>query len=426
MRRFNIYILINTVALFLCMAGTVYCMHMELIFSTLLCSALCIVVIISIFRLQKKQTKMIKKTIECLKTKDTSGIIHSPFKDRDITELAENLTYIIKDFKMTAMNEEEKYLYYKNLMNNVDTAVISTYRDGRIIWMNRAAKTIFGPDIFKLPDDIQEALNNREKVIHRKGSDSTLDLSVSYTQISVKGKEQFILSMSNIHSALEKNEMEAWQKLIRVLTHEIMNSITPIISLSDTLKERSTEFPINENTQRNISQGLGIINRRCKGLMEFVENYRKLTRISAPVKSEIRVNDFFRDIEGLTATNFIRFTIEDNDMTLSADRVQMEQVFLNIIKNAIEACKKTAEPHIEVTAAYYKNDSVKFTISDNGEGIIPEVRERIFVPFFTTKPNGSGIGLSLCKQIITLHNGFINVESKTGCGTVFTIIMGKS
>ena len=426
MGRFNIYILTNTVALFLCMAGTVYCMHTKLVFSCLLCSVLCLLVIINIYRLQNRQTKMIKKAIECLKSKDTSSIITPPFKDSEISELAENLTYIIKDLKNSAMEDETKYQYYKNLMNSVDTAVISTYKDGRIIWMNKSAKSILGPEVFKLPEDIQNALNNKEKIVHRKKQESTLDLSVSCTRISVHGREQFIVSMSNIHSALEKNEMEAWQKLIRVLTHEIMNSITPIISLSDTLQERSAEFPINESTQRNISQGLGIINRRCKGLMEFVDNYRKLTRISAPVKSEIKVYDFLKDIEGLTATDYIHFSIEDNDMTLSADRAQLEQVFLNIIKNATEACRNAENPRIEVSAVYHKNDSIKFTISDNGEGIIPEVKERVFVPFFTTKPNGSGIGLSLCKQIITLHDGLINVESKVGYGTVFTIIMGKS
>ena len=233
MGRFNIYILTNTVALFLCMAGTVYCMHAKLVFSCLLCSVLCLLVIINIYRLQNRQTKMIKKAIECLKSKDTSSIITPPFK--------ENLTYIIKDLKNSAMEDETKYQYYKNLMNSVDTAVISTYKDGRIIWMNKSAKSILGPEVFKLPEDIQNALNNKEKIVHRKKQESTLDLSVSYTQITVHGKEQFIISMNNIHSALEKNEMEAWQKLIRVLTHEIMNSITPIISLSDTLQERSAE-----------------------------------------------------------------------------------------------------------------------------------------------------------------------------------------
>ena len=137
MGRFKIHILTNTVALFLCMVGTVYCMHAKLVFSCLLCSVLCLLVIINIYRLQNRQTKMIKKAIECLKSKDTSSIITPPFKDREISELAENLTYIIKDLKSSAMEDETKYQYYKNLMNCVDTAVISTYKDGRIIWMNK-------------------------------------------------------------------------------------------------------------------------------------------------------------------------------------------------------------------------------------------------------------------------------------------------
>ena len=149
MGRFNIYILTNTVALFLCMAGTVYCMHTKLVFSCLLCSVLCLLVIINIYRLQNKQTKMIKKAIECLKSKDTSSIITPPFKDRKISELAETLTFIIKDLKSSAMEDETKYQYYKNLMNSVDTAVISTYKDGRIIWMNNSAKSILGPEVFQ-------------------------------------------------------------------------------------------------------------------------------------------------------------------------------------------------------------------------------------------------------------------------------------
>ena len=173
MGRFNIYILTNTVALFLYMAGTVYCMHTKLVFSCLLCSVLCLLVIINIYRLQNKQTKMIKKAIECLKSKDTSSIITPPFKDRkiselaetltkskdtssiitppfkdkEISELAETLTFIIKDLKSSAMEDETKYQYYKNLMNSVDTAVISTYKDGRIIWMNNSAKSILGPEV---------------------------------------------------------------------------------------------------------------------------------------------------------------------------------------------------------------------------------------------------------------------------------------
>ena len=160
--------------------------------------------------------------------------------------------------------------------------------------------------------------------------------------------------------------------------------------------------------------------------MEFVENYRKLTRIAAPVKTKIGVDAFFRDLKGLSAQPFITFRTAAEGMYWHADRAQMEQVFLNIIKNATEACKEKENPQVEAEAQYTPDGkSIRFTISDNGEGILPEVKERIFVPFFTTKPNGSGIGLSLCKQIITLHEGHIYVESETGKGTRFTIQLGK-
>lgn len=214
--------------------------------------------------------------------------------------------------------------------------------------------------------------------------------------------------------------MEAWQKLIRVLTHEIMNSITPIISLSDTLSERSREYPQSEHTRTSISQGLDIIHRRCKGLMEFVENYRKLTRISPPVKTCIEVDAFFDDLKGLVAETYIRFRIAQKGMTWNADRPQMEQVFLNLLKNAREACSKQPQPEVEVCAEPLAN-GIRFTVSDNGEGILPEVKERIFVPFFTTKPNGSGIGLSLCRQIVSLHGGRIYVESAPGKGSRFIV-----
>lgn len=425
MKTFKFYIISNTILLAASIAGAIVSLNCSLLFMSVMMFIISILTIINIFRLQTRQTRMFANVIECISKNDFTSIVKPAFCDKEMIRLSNSISSVVHTLKDNAMSEQSKYHYYENLMNNVDTAVITTDKQGRILWMNKYAVSILGADIFRLPEDIQTAINSHNKIIHRKSSDSTLELSISSVEIMVKGMKQYIVTLNNIHYALERKEMEAWQKLIRVLTHEIMNSITPIISLSDTLKERSAENENSGKSQRAMTQGLDIINRRCKGLMEFVDNYRKLTRISSPIKSEINVDEFFDYINGLMATDYIHFSVQQKDMSWNADRVQMEQVFLNILKNAIEACRNSDSPEISVSADYYADKLIRFRIKDNGEGIMQEVKERIFVPFFTTKPEGSGIGLSLCKQIITLHNGNINVESEIGKGSVFTIIMTR-
>ena len=228
-------------------------------------------------------------------------------------------------------------------------------------------------------------------------------------------------AMKNFRTrVLERNEMEAWQKLIRVLTHEIMNSITPIISLSETLSER-------EMTEKNypvMRQGMQTIHRRSKGLLEFVENYRKLTRLPAPVRCPVSVRDLLQDLQKLFSEEYIHIEIPQTNRTLQIDRTQIEQVLINLIKNAKEACGKVQNPLIEVKMNPTASWQCLITIQDNGEGILPEVLDKIFVPFFTTKTSGSGIGLSLCKQIMNRHGGNITVQSIVGQGSCFTLQFG--
>ena len=228
-------------------------------------------------------------------------------------------------------------------------------------------------------------------------------------------------AMKNFRTrVLERNEMEAWQKLIRVLTHEIMNSITPIISLSETLSER-------EMTEKNypvMRQGMQTIHRRSKGLLEFVENYRKLTRLPAPVRCPVSVRELLQDLQKLFSEEYIRIEIPQTNRIVQIDRTQIEQVLINLIKNAKEACGKVQNPLIEVKMNPTMSWQCLITVQDNGEGILPEVQDKIFVPFFTTKTSGSGIGLSLCKQIMNRHGGNITVQSIVGQGSCFTLQFG--
>ena len=250
-------------------------------------------------------------------------------------------------------------------------------------------------------------------------------MAISRTTFATQGREQQLISLKNIHSVLERNEMEAWQKLIRVLTHEIMNSITPIISLSETLSERGIPSQLGEKEYSVMLQAMQTIHRRSKGLLEFVENYRRLTRIPAPIRTQISIAELFTDLKKLFPEEEFQFEVPSPELKLNVDRAQIEQILINLLKNAREACSRKSDKKIQVKARKLSAGNTTLTISDNGEGILPDVLDKIFVPFFTTKTSGSGIGLSLCKQIMTLHEGSINVKSEVGKGSSFILTFPK-
>ena len=420
MKSYFFYLTFHIAGIIICSILGVYLGNHHLWFSMAGCLVLLSLLAINLYRMQIKQTKMLQRIVECVQSQSLSEKIHAPFETQAITQIANQLNTLLQSQKEKMQKEESRFLYYNQLLQEVDTALIVTDNKGIIEWYNHSAENLFGQQMY-LPEYIHQGIVAGHDVIHYEKDSRQMDLALSQNRMLVQGRECRIISLKNLHGTLNRTEMEAWQKLIRVLTHEIMDSITPIISLSDTLCERSSEGPLSESAQQTLQQGLGIIHRRCKGLMEFVQNYRKLTRIAPPVKVPIGVNAFLKDLQRLVGGTDIRFTDDTPAGSVwHADRGQMEQVFLNLLKNAREACRNCPEPEIIVHANKQK-ERIIFTIKDNGEGILPEVRERIFVPFFTTKPNGSGIGLSLCRQIITLHDGSILVHSEPGSGSEFVL-----
>lgn len=224
------------------------------------------------------------------------------------------------------------------------------------------------------------------------------------------------------NAVVAEAETDAWQKLIRVLTHEIMNSIAPIISLSETVTERATSNGMNEHDYEIMLKAMQTIHRRSKGLLDFVENYRKLTRIPAPVMQLFPVSSLFDDLQGLFPAGDVcfSFSVRPVELRLYADRTLIEQVLINLLKNAAEACSEESFPKVGIAA--FRRDGVPvITVSDNGSGIVLEALDKVFVPFFTTKQGGSGIGLSVCRQIMNRHGGSITVASEEEKGTVFTL-----
>ena len=420
MKNYTYTLTLHIVCLVASAIGGAFAVVYHLWFCATACAAILTGIGISLYRMQTRQTSMMRRIVECMKSNDLSQLACAPFKDKDMQQLAADTSEALKNIRSHLNEEETKHRYYENLLNQVDTAVLVCHPDRHIAWMNKPAQHWLG-NCNKLPEPLYTALKEKQAVVRLPHSPMPTEFALSATRIQLKGKSYRLVSLKNIHTALEHTEMEAWQKLIRVLTHEIMNSITPIISLADTLSERSEKTDGNDAyTHSQLQQGLQIIRRRSKGLLEFVENYRKLTRIALPVKSDIRVKDFFDDLKQFFADPRITFDCPDTAQPWKADRGQMEQVFINLLKNAQEACRERPSACVSVHAET-TDGQWKFTVTDNGEGMLPEVTERIFVPFFTTKPKGSGIGLALCKQIVRLHGGLIAVTSQPDKGSCFTL-----
>lgn len=289
----------------------------------------------------------------------------------------------------TRLAEAERQLQYlRQLTENVDTALFICSTDGRIDWMNHAASVIVSGTF--LPDNILQAITEHAEMVD--------GCALSTVLLRIDGQRRLVVALKDVSALMQRQEMEAWQQLIRVLTHEIMNSLTPIISISETLTDENEAF--------------AVINRRCHSLLNFVESYRQLTRIKAPERTTFPVSDLFAHIKVLFPKVVTLLDGKTVEPQLTADRSQLEQVLINLIKNAYES----GATKVEVSAS----DS-EIRVKDNGSGMSPDILEHAFIPFFTTKPTGTGIGLSLCWQIILKHGGTITIDSQKGCGTTFII-----
>ena len=424
MKRFAIRVILHILFIMLLSIGSCLLFQKQLWFSTVICIILLITFGIHLYRMQFKQIILLRRLTDGLRYNDMMQTFHPPFKNKIMNEWAKELSESLKDFRGRLLAEEIKHQYYENLLNKVDTAVLVTDKAGHIEWMNQAAVTHLG-QISQLPEALLRASAINDIPIIRIEQNSTvLEMAISCTKFVTQGKEQQIISLKNIHSVLERNEMEAWQKLIRVLTHEIMNSITPIISLSETLSERGIPKLLGEKEYSIMLQAMQTIHRRSKGLLNFVENYRKLSRLSVPILAPVNIGDLLSDMKKLFPNKNIQYIykVENPETTLMLDRSQIEQVLINLLKNAGEACVEQIYPEVIISTHCDLEKHLFFlSVCDNGSGILPEVLDKIFVPFFTTKPTGSGIGLSLCKQIMNLHGGSISASSEIGKGSCFTL-----
>jgi two-component system, NtrC family, nitrogen regulation sensor histidine kinase NtrY len=396
--------------------------------------------VLSLIRYINKTNRDLAGFLESIRFSEFTRTFQNEGYGASFDELNKAFNDVIRDFQQVRSEKEEHFHYLQSIVQNIDVSIIAYTKDGEVEMVNKAAKKLFQINTLKnvhsletLSKELVDTLINikagQNALVKVQDEDDILQLAVFATELKIKTKQITLATIKNIQNVLEEQETEAWQKLIRVLTHEIMNSITPIASISSTIEMmlKQSEEGMDKESIEEMQQAIQTISRRSTGLLHFVNTYRNLTKIPKPIFKICPLNTLLKNIELLMEEelnkkqiNFSLSVVPEN-IEISLDEQLIEQVLINLIKNAIHAVEGRPSPTIEVKAFFNKRGRVTIQVLDNGTGILKEVIDKIFIPFFTTKPTGSGIGLSLSKQIIRLHNGSITASSEPDIGTTFTI-----
>jgi two-component system nitrogen regulation sensor histidine kinase NtrY len=399
--------------------------------------------VIDLIRFQRKAQEEVSQFVESIHYRDFSRHFDVRKAPTELKPLRKGFNEINTTFKLISRERETQYHYLQKILELVDTGILSyDQENGETGWINESFKKLIGVPYLKTI----HSLEKREEGLYReimklKPGDSKI-LTLSRNQQLVKilvnasvlrsdDKIYKLLAFQNVSEALDETESKAWQKLLNVMTHEIMNSVAPISSLADTLKNRlqSRELinSVSSSQLDDLELGIDTIKRRSEGLLKFTESYRNLNKITQPDVSRILVRNLFENLNSLMRPTLEKKHIEleiilrDTALAIYADINLIEQVLINLVVNAIEAVKDREKPRINLSAEIQSNNKTLVKVTDNGLGMQPELLDKIFIPFFSTRKTGSGIGLSLCKQIMLLHKGNIQVQSTEGVGSAFIL-----
>ncbi|MFP4557800.1 MAG: sensor histidine kinase [Bacteroidales bacterium] len=405
-----------------------------------------VIMIINLIWYSNKINKKIAYFFDSVSNEDFSLSLPEYTGDKLLNKLNANLRRISMQIEQIHIENQRQEKYFEAMIEHINVGIMSLNSQGFVINCNSSLKKLLGlnqfthirqferidPRLTKLSNEIE---TNQEKTVTISCKSGLVTLLVKASSFK-RGNEQLkLISMQDIRKELDEKELDSWLKLIRVLTHEIMNSIAPVTSLSENLYNHFVKggVPIKSNdideaTITRTIQGLNVIREQGQGLTHFVENYRKLTRLPKPKLSSINVKDLFEQTITLYKSTIhgskikVEFLLENDNQTINADKNQILQVLLNLIKNSAEALASTSEPLIKLTCMTNEQGHVVISVTDNGQGIAPDLIDEIFVPFFTTRDNGNGIGLSISKQIMLLHNGNIKVKSFPKKETTFSLV----
>lgn len=392
--------------------------------------------------------RKLTKFLESIRYSDFSSNFSDRKMGKSFQGLNQEFNKVIAEFQKHRSAKEEHFNYLQTVIQHINVGIIVFQDDGKVELFNNAIKQIlqirnlnYLQDLDKIQDDISGQLfrlKNGEKLLLRLFQENELkQIAILTTHFRMRGKEMRLISLQNIQNELDQKEVDSWQKLIRVLTHEITNSITPISSLAATIKDiivseendKLVWNNLDNDDLESVGMAMKTIESRSNGLLSFVNTYRNLTRIPKPNFKYFPLKERFKILDQLFLSEIqekdikLSFKVYPNDLMITADPDLLQQVMINLIRNAIDATENIPEANIDIRAYTNMENRVFIEVSDNGPGIKPDIVDKIFMPFFTSKKSGSGIGLSLSRQILQMHKGSINVKTNVGEGSLFIITL---
>lgn len=451
-RKYKLVLIIRVIVLFISLTAVAFAVNMLDFKSKLTISVVTIIPIIavaiytfrSLYKFLIRRFDEMDDFFESVKYRDFSRWFTEKSGHQDIRELHKGFNEVNKTIKEINNEKEAQHLYLQKILELVGTGIIAyNIKTGKVLWVNESFKNNLSIPSLKSIDFVAKRKPKLYEEIfeenHAKGNTISIDIDDEKTKILIASslfqirEESFkLIVLQNIEDTLSRTESEAWKKLLSVMTHEIMNSIAPISSLAETLQtkvQQSIKDPVTHELEiHDLDVGIESIKKRSEGLLKFAKTYRSLNKITKLNLTNILVSDLFENIinlmkPSLESKNIIfDYQMDYPDLHIDLDTYLIEQVIINLVLNSIEACKESTDPRITLSAQRNTKGNSIIRIRDNGKGIPDEIMEDIFIPFFSTKKNGSGIGLSLCKQIILLHHGKILIKSVVGKGTIISLV----
>jgi two-component system, NtrC family, nitrogen regulation sensor histidine kinase NtrY len=445
--RYEISLTIRVILLLASITAAAFCI-VEHRYTLLIFIGLILVFqILNFIQFINKTNTELSQFIEAVQYRDFSLQFTEKNAPVSVRQLRRAFNQINATFKQLSSEREEQYQYLQKILELVDTGILSYDKEGEVGWINEAFKRMMNVPYLRNISSLEKRDESvYQAIMSLKNGDSQL-VKINHKQVLLAKTtflnddiETNLIAFQNVNEAIEDTEAQAYQKLLRVMTHEIMNSVAPIASLAETMEgaiaRRKGKMETggkelggkSDDEFDDISLGISTIRKRSENLLKFADTYRQLAKVSMTSFSKFYVRDLFEGVEILLENQIEQQNIEfdvvikDFELKIEGDMVLIEQVLINLIINAIDAVKAQQKPTITLSVFRNNQEQIIIEVRDNGVGMSDELLDKIFVPFFTSKVNGSGIGLSLSKQIMALHKGAITVNSVEGKGTAFRLI----